>query len=105
MKGRLFLKIFATYLAIAVLAVGIVGFLAGNRIEARLEQQIENELMAYAGIADLYPMKEIQTRAEEIARIARARVTILDREGGVIADTDPASAAVGTSGSVASRLG
>ena len=31
MKGRLFFKIFATYLAIAVLAIGIVGFLAGTR--------------------------------------------------------------------------
>ena len=69
MKGKLFLKIFGTYLVIAVLAIGIVGFLAGNQIQAKLEQQIEDELMAYAGIVDLYPMQEIQSRAEEIARI------------------------------------
>ena len=96
MKGRLFFKIFATYLAIAVLAIGIVGFLAGNQIKAKLERQVENELMAYAGIVDLYPMKEIQPRAEEIARIARARVTVIDREGTVIAETDRDAATLGS---------
>ncbi|HEX7504693.1 MAG TPA: hypothetical protein VF336_05445, partial [Syntrophales bacterium] len=74
MKGRLFFKIFGTYLAIAMLAIGIVGFLAGNQIRVKLEAQVENELMAYARIVDLYPMKEIQARVGEIARIAHARV-------------------------------
>jgi two-component system, OmpR family, phosphate regulon sensor histidine kinase PhoR len=96
MKGRLFLKIFATYLAIAVLAIGIVGFLAGSQIRAKLEQQIGIELMAHARIVDLYPMKEIQAHVGEIADIARARVTILDGEGKVIAETDPEAAALGS---------
>jgi two-component system, OmpR family, phosphate regulon sensor histidine kinase PhoR len=96
MKGRLFLKIFATYLAIAVLAIGIVGFLAGSQIRAKLEQQIGSELMAHARIVDLYPMKEIQAHVGEIADIARARVTILDGEGKVIAETDPEAAAPGS---------
>ncbi|MGE5790064.1 MAG: ATP-binding protein [Syntrophaceae bacterium] len=96
MKGRLFLKIFATYLAIAVLAIGIVGFLAGSQIRAKLEQQIGSELMAHARIVDLYPMKEIQAHVGEIADIARARVTILDGEGKVIAETDPEAAALGS---------
>jgi hypothetical protein len=81
MRGKLFYRIFGTYLVIAGLAIGIVGILAGNQIRAKLEAQVENELMANARIVDLYPMKEIQARAGEIARIARARVTILDREG------------------------
>jgi len=96
MKGRLFLKIFATYLAIAVLAVGIVGFLAGSQIRAKLEQQIGSELMAHARIVDLYPMKEIQAHVGEIADIARARVTILDGQGNVIAETDPEAAVLGS---------
>jgi two-component system phosphate regulon sensor histidine kinase PhoR len=96
MKGRLFLKIFATYLAIAVLAIGIVGFLAGSQIRAKLEQQISNELMAHARIVDLYPMKEIQAHVGEIADIARARVTIIDGDGYVIAETDPEAAALGS---------
>jgi two-component system phosphate regulon sensor histidine kinase PhoR len=96
MKGRLFLKIFATYLAIAVLAIGIVGFLAGSQIRAKLEQQIGSELMAHARIVDLYPMQEIQSRVEEIARIARARVTVIDREGKVIAETDKDTAILGS---------
>lgn len=96
MKGRLFLKIFATYLAIAVLAIGIVGFLAGNQIRAKLEHQIENELTAYAGLVDLYPLQEIQSRVEEIARIARARATVIDPEGKVIAETDREAATLGS---------
>ena len=96
MKGRLFFKIFTTYLAIAVLAIGIVGFLAGNQIRAKLEQQISNELMAHARIVDLYPMKEIQAHVGEIADIARARVTIIDGDGKVIAETDPEAATLGS---------
>jgi two-component system phosphate regulon sensor histidine kinase PhoR len=95
MRGKLFYKIFGTYLVIAGLAIGIVGILAGNQIRAKLEAQVENELMANARIVDLYPMKEIQSRAEEIARIARARVTILDREGMIVAETDRDAAALG----------
>jgi len=96
MRGKLFYKIFWTYLVIAGLAIGIVGFLAGNQIRAKLEAQVENELMANARIVDLYPMKEIQSRVEEIARIARARVTILDREGMIVAETDRDTAALGS---------
>jgi len=96
MRGKLFYKIFGTYLAIAVLAIGIVGFLAGSQIRAKLEKQIELELMSYAGLVDLYPLKEIQSRVEEIARIARARVTVIDREGKVIAETDKEVATLGS---------
>jgi len=96
MKGRLFFKIFATYLVIAVLAIGIIGFLAGNQIRAKLEQQIENELMAHARIVDLYPLKEIEAHVGEIADIAKARVTIIDGEGNVIAETDPEAAVLGS---------
>jgi two-component system phosphate regulon sensor histidine kinase PhoR len=96
MKGRLFLKIFGTYLVIAGLAIGIVGILAGNQIRAKLEVQVENELMSYARLVDLYPMKEIQSRADEIARVAKARVTIIDRNGNVIGETDQDATAVGS---------
>jgi len=96
MRGKLFYKIFGTYLVIAVLAIGIVGFLAGSQIRAKLEKQIENELMAHAGLVDLYPLKEILSRVEEIARIARARVTVIDHEGKVIAETDKEAAILGS---------
>ena len=96
MKGRLFFKIFGTYLAIAVLAIGIVGFLAGNQIRAKLEAQVENELMAYARIVDLHPMKDIEARAGEIARIAHARVTVIDRDGRIVAETEQETGALGS---------
>ncbi|HET6491162.1 MAG TPA: hypothetical protein VFG28_15505, partial [Syntrophales bacterium] len=67
MRGKLFFKIFGTYLVIAVLAIGIIGLLAVNQIREKLDRQIEAELFAYARIVDLYPMKEIEQRAEQIA--------------------------------------
>ena len=79
-----------------MLAIGIVGILAGNQIRAKLEAQVENELMAYARIVDLYPMKEIQARADEIARIAHARVTVIDRDGRVIAETEQETGVLGS---------
>jgi two-component system phosphate regulon sensor histidine kinase PhoR len=96
MKGKLFFKIFGTYLAIALLAIGIVGFLAGNQIRAKLEAQVENELMAYARIVDLYPMKDIEARVGEIARIAHARVTVIDRDGRIVAETDRDASMLGS---------
>ena len=75
MKGRLFIKIFATYLAITVLAIGIVGFLAGSQIRAKLEKQIEIELMSFAGLVDLYPMKEIQSHVERDRARSPGRVS------------------------------
>ncbi|HET6488746.1 MAG TPA: ATP-binding protein [Syntrophales bacterium] len=88
MRGKLFFKIFGTYLVIAVLAIGIIGLLAVNQIREKLDRQIEAELVAYARIVDLYPLKEIEQRAEQIAKITRARVTVVDSDGTVIAETD-----------------
>lgn len=96
MRGKLFFKIFGTYLVIAVLAIVIVGLWAGNQIREKLDLQVEAELFAYARIVELYPLKEIEQRAEQIARIARARVTVIDREGTVIAETDPEARTLGS---------
>ena len=96
MFGKLFFKIFGTYLVIAVLAIVIVGLWAGNQIREKLDLQVEAELLAYARIVDLYPLKEIEQRAEHIAKITRARVTVIDREGTVIAETDPEAQALGS---------
>jgi two-component system, OmpR family, phosphate regulon sensor histidine kinase PhoR len=95
MKGRLFYKIFGTYLAIAVLAIIVVGILATDQIKARLEKQIEKELMNYAQIIDLYSLSEIEGRVYQIARIAQARVTLIDRGGKVIAETERDATALG----------
>jgi len=96
MHGKLFVKIFGTYLVIAVIAIGIVGLLAGNQIREKLDQQIEAELFAYARIADLLTVKEVAQRVDQVSKITRARVTVIDRDGTVIAETDQDALALGS---------
>jgi two-component system phosphate regulon sensor histidine kinase PhoR len=96
MRGRLFFRIFGTYLVIAVMAIGIIGLWAGTQIREKLDLQIEAELFAYARIVDLSPLKEVGERAEQIAKITRTRVTVIDREGRVVAETDPDAQALGS---------
>jgi two-component system phosphate regulon sensor histidine kinase PhoR len=96
MRGKLFFKIFGTYLVIAVMAIGIIGLLAGNQIREKLDRQIEAELFAYARIVDLSPLKDIEQRAEQIGKITRTRVTVIDREGKVIAETDQEALSLGS---------
>jgi len=96
MHGKLFLKIFGSYLVIAAIAIGVVGFLVGNQIREKLDRQIEAELFAYARIVELAPVREVAQRAEEIARITLARVTVIDRDGTVIAETDRDALAIGS---------
>ncbi|NPV03788.1 MAG: HAMP domain-containing protein [Syntrophaceae bacterium] len=96
MRGKLFLKIFGSHLVIAAIAIGVVGVLVGNQIREKLDRQIEAELFAYARIVELTPLKEVAQRADEIARITRTRVTVIDREGTVIAETDRDATTLGS---------
>lgn len=95
MKGKLFYKIFGTYLVIAVLAIMVVEVLASHQIKAKLEKQIERELMNYAQVIDLYSLGEIEGRVYQIAGIVKARVTLIDRGGKVIAETERDASSLG----------
>ncbi|MBN2256130.1 MAG: HAMP domain-containing protein [Deltaproteobacteria bacterium] len=93
MKGNLFYKIFGTYIIIILLAVAIVGFQVTGQIKARQMAKIESDLITYTGMIDqLCTRAEVEAKLASIAKLADARITLIDREGNVLADSEaPAS--------------
>jgi|MudIll2142460700_1097286.scaffolds.fasta_scaffold32667_1 two-component system phosphate regulon sensor histidine kinase PhoR len=88
MKTRLFYKIFGTYLVILALAMAVMHFFVGQQIKSGLEAQIERELLTHAKIIDLGTRSEIESRLFQLARITQSRVTLIDDNGRVLADSD-----------------
>ena len=88
MKTRLFYKIFGTYLVILALAMAVMHFFVGKQIKSGLEGQIERELLTHARIIDLGSRNEIENRIFQLAKVSQARVTLIDENGRVLADSD-----------------
>ncbi len=88
MKTRLFTKLSLAFVAAGVLVVTIAGFLIERQLKSGLIHWIENEMTAEANIIALMPMEEIAQHAVELAERSRARLTLIDAAGRVIADTD-----------------
>ncbi|MEA3470320.1 MAG: hypothetical protein U9R24_01225, partial [Thermodesulfobacteriota bacterium] len=89
MKTHLFYKVFATYLVIVALALAIVGLLSYQQLKANMMVRIESELMNYATMIDLTSaIPEIEEKIDKLAAISNARVTLIDANGKVLADSD-----------------
>jgi two-component system phosphate regulon sensor histidine kinase PhoR len=88
MRTRLFFKLLGAYVLIAVLAVVISGFVIERQIKTGLTRWIEDDLTAQAKIIALMPEKEIARQSALLAERSRARVTLIDAAGRVIADSD-----------------
>jgi len=63
-------------------------FFVGQQIKSGLEAQIERELLTHAKIIDLGTRSEIESRLFQLARITQSRVTLIDDNGRVLADSD-----------------
>lgn len=88
MKSRLFYKIFATYLAVMALTLGVIGFLIALSIKDDHTQRIKNELLTIAQLIALTPDKEIDKRILPMAKISHTRITLIDQHGIVTADSE-----------------
>jgi len=89
MKNNLFYKIFATYIIIILLSVVVIGFQTTRQIKARLLEQIETDLTTYAGMIDLaYTRGDIKNKLDQLAKIADARITVIDATGTVLIDSE-----------------
>lgn len=88
MKRHFFFKIFATYLIIIVLSFLVLNLFARDEIKKVMTTQIENQLMAYAQLVDLNPTEQTSHQLKQIARISGARVTLIDADGKVLADSE-----------------
>jgi len=89
MKNRLFYRIFVTYVIIIVLAMAVVAFMVGRPVKPRIMERIESDLTTYVRMINLTSSKtEIKKRVAELSGISDARITLIDTEGVVLADSD-----------------
>jgi len=89
MKSNLFYKIFATYIIIILLSMVVIGFQTTRQIKVKLLEQIENDLTTYAGMIDLACTKgEIKNKIDQLAKVADARITVIDATGTVLIDSE-----------------
>lgn len=88
MRTRLFYRLFGTYVIISVLTVAIAGFVIESQIKTGLTRWIKDDLIAQAQIMALMPQMEIGRQTQLLAERSRARLTLIDAEGRVIADSD-----------------
>jgi two-component system phosphate regulon sensor histidine kinase PhoR len=87
-KRNLFFKIFFSYLFIVFLSFFVLNFLIKDEIKKVLTAKIEAELLTYAELIDLSSAKEMSEQLRQIARISGSRVTLVDGQGRVFADSE-----------------
>jgi two-component system phosphate regulon sensor histidine kinase PhoR len=90
MKIRIFHKFLIAFLTIGVLFVALSGPLIERKLKTDLTHRIEDEMASGAGIIALMPAGEIAGHVGELAEHARARLTLIDASGRVLADSEPA---------------
>ena len=94
MKKNLFYKIFLTQIVIIAAAMALVGFLVAGQIKGQLTERIGANLLSYAEMASLTSSSDsIRGSIGETAAVTQSRVTLIDADGTVIADSeiDPAT--------------
>ena len=94
MKRNLFLKILFSYLFIVCLSFFILDLLIKDEIKKVLTAKIETELLAYAELIDLSSAQKMSEQLKQIARISGARVTLVDEQGKVFADSEKEAASL-----------
>lgn len=87
MKSRLFVKHFLILMIIGLSAIAVSWVLIESRIKAELGVWIEKDLTAQARIIAMGSEAEMKGRTADLSRETRARVTIVNVRGRVVADS------------------
>jgi len=87
-KRNLFLKILFSYMVVVCLSFFVLDILIKDEIKKVLTAKIEAELLAYAELIDLSSAQKMSEQLKQIARISGARVTLVDAQGKVFADSE-----------------
>ena len=88
MKRNLFFKILFSYMVVVCLSFFVLDLLIKDEIKKVMTTKIEAELLAYAELIDLSSAQKISEQLKQIARISGARVTVVDAQGKVFADSE-----------------
>lgn len=87
MKKRLFFRILFSYCVVILLVALIAGYLSAKQIRQHETQQIEENLLNHARMAALLPLPDMAREVNRLGEIARARVTVINAAGNVLADS------------------
>jgi two-component system phosphate regulon sensor histidine kinase PhoR len=82
-----FLKVFASYLLLVLLAIAVLDFFLTPKIRDIITNSIENEMFGVAGVMTLMPRESLEKKVPEIAKKLNVRVTLIDPSGEVITDS------------------
>jgi len=88
MKRHFFYKTFGTYLVIIILSFFVLNLFVRDEIKKIMTAQIEEQLMTSARLIDLNSPKDISRQLQQITGISGARVTLIDVQGKVFADSE-----------------
>jgi two-component system phosphate regulon sensor histidine kinase PhoR len=87
-KRNLFFKILFSYLIILCLSFFVLDLLIKDEIKKVMTGKIEAELLTYAELVDLNSAQKMSDQLQQIARISNSRVTLVDAQGKVFADSE-----------------
>jgi two-component system phosphate regulon sensor histidine kinase PhoR len=87
-KRNLFLKILFSYMVVVCLSFFVLDLLIKDEIKKVMTAKIEAELLTYAELIDLSSAQKMSEQLKQIARISGARVTLVDAQGKVFADSE-----------------
>ncbi|MBN1381396.1 MAG: PAS domain-containing protein [Deltaproteobacteria bacterium] len=88
MNSRLLIRVFGTYLIIVALCVFVLSIFVHNQIKKMTITHIEDELTSYSRIISLSSKQEIEPNLRQLANFANARLTLIDANGKVLADSE-----------------
>ena len=92
MKRNLFLKILFSYLVIISVSFFVLHLLVKDQLSKIMTAGIEQELMHYAELVDLSAPKAMSAHLQQISKISKSRVTLVNERGVVFADSEKAIA-------------
>lgn len=87
MRVTLFLKIFASYLILVVLAIAVMDFVLVPKIKDTVTKSIEEEMRGNASMMSIMSLENIRNQMQAIAAQTTMRVTLIDPAGRVLADS------------------
>ena len=88
MKRKLFLKILFSYLIIVCISFFILDLFIKDEIKKVMTDRIETELLTYTELIDLNSAQKMSDQLRQIALISNSRVTLVDAQGKVFADSE-----------------
>jgi len=87
LKKRLFFRILFSYCVVILLVALIAGYFSAKQIRLHETRQVEENFLNHARLAALLPLTDMARQVNRLSEVARARVTVINAAGSVLADS------------------